>query len=120
MTSQEKNDLISKITLDLDNLKKALSGRKGLRTKKPTDNLQAYLWRMIRFHGGIDVTMPIMCTFDLRQWVNNSVNRRLTGYPKSAEYKAFEQWLDCLIDAFCVYFKLNPYRGALAWKGLLY
>jgi hypothetical protein len=48
-----------------------IKGRKGIRSKAPDihganwtlPNLRAYyVWRMARFHGGMDVTMPITAT----------------------------------------------------------
>jgi hypothetical protein len=49
----------------------AIKGRKGLRSKAPSycgkdytlANVRAYyVWRLARFHGGEDVTMPIVAT----------------------------------------------------------
>ncbi len=46
-------------------LRAAIKGRKSLRSAKPVtcDGDRAdrayYVWRMARFHGGVDVTMPI-------------------------------------------------------------
>lgn len=39
---------------------KAIKGRKGLCSKRPADGRAYYVWRMARFHGGADVTMPVM------------------------------------------------------------
>lgn len=42
-------------------IRAACLGRKGLRSAKPKDNDAAYyVWRMARFHGGVDMTMPVM------------------------------------------------------------
>lgn len=38
--------------------------RSGLVSKRPKDDRQAWLWRMVRFHTGADVTMP--WTFTIR------------------------------------------------------
>jgi hypothetical protein len=43
-----------------------IRGRKGLRTKRPDGNRAYYVWRMARFHGGEDVTMPIFATSGCR------------------------------------------------------
>lgn len=37
----------------------AIRGRKGLISKRPKDARAYYVWRMARFHGGADVTMPM-------------------------------------------------------------
>ena len=45
-----------------------IKGRKGLRTSRPDRELGGrpyYVWRMARFHGGIDVTMPVMAGLEL-------------------------------------------------------
>jgi hypothetical protein len=42
-------------------IREAIKGRKGLRSAAPKNNHRAYyVWRMARFHGGVDVTMPVM------------------------------------------------------------
>lgn len=43
----------------------ALKGRKGMRSAKPADKIVAYVWRMARFHGGKDLTMPICAMSDV-------------------------------------------------------
>lgn len=46
----------------------AIKGRKGLRSKPPkphgdvNDRRAYYVWRLARFHGGADVTMPVTAT----------------------------------------------------------
>lgn len=46
-------------TPDVQSIIKAIKGRKGLCSKRPKDGRAYYVWRMARFHGGADVTMPI-------------------------------------------------------------
>jgi len=45
----------------------SLKGRGGkLRSTKPKNDLRAaYVWRMARFHGGKDITLPMMATLDI-------------------------------------------------------
>jgi len=40
----------------------AIRGRKGLCSRRPEGARAYYVWRMARFHGGIDVTMPVVAT----------------------------------------------------------
>jgi hypothetical protein len=42
-----------------------IKGRKPgtLRSKRPDDDRAYYVWRMARFHGGADVTMPMTAAF---------------------------------------------------------
>ena len=46
---------------DVPFLLQLIKGRKGLRSKRPEGCDRAYfIWRMARFAGGVDVTMPMM------------------------------------------------------------
>ena len=49
---------------NIEEILKAIKGRKGLRSARPKDNRAYYVWRLARFHGGADVTMPITAMFD--------------------------------------------------------
>jgi hypothetical protein len=45
----------------------AIKGRKGLRSSRPKDDSRAYFcWRLARFHGGADVTMPMGAEMEVR------------------------------------------------------
>ena len=44
----------------------AVTGRNGLRSKRPADTRAYYVWRMARFHGGADVTLPMAASMDVR------------------------------------------------------
>jgi hypothetical protein len=51
---------------DFDKIVEDIKGRGGkLRSKRPQDKRSYYVWRLARFHGGIDVTMPMCAAFDL-------------------------------------------------------
>ncbi len=60
------------LQIDFEHLVRTLTGRKGgLRPSKPKYNgLYAYIWRMARFHSGADMTMPVMCGFDLQDYLD--------------------------------------------------
>ena len=47
------------LPIDTDNILNLIAGRKGLCSKRPDDARAYYVWRMARFHGGVDVTMPM-------------------------------------------------------------
>lgn len=61
-------------SIDIDMLLTAIKGRKGLRSAAPKprdgsrgygdlhDHRAYYVWRLARFHGGEDVTMPMTVT----------------------------------------------------------
>lgn len=50
---------------DLNTILEAIKGRKGLRSKRPAARRDYYVWRMARFHGGADVTMPVCASMDV-------------------------------------------------------
>lgn len=54
--------------LDCDAIAKAIKGRdpRKLCSKRPVDARAYYVWRMARFHGGADVTMPMGASMDVR------------------------------------------------------
>lgn len=39
---------------------RAIRGRKGLRSRPPAGAREYYVWRLARFYGGQDVTMPVL------------------------------------------------------------
>ena len=46
--------------VDVDLILGQIKGRVGLRSRRPESDRAYYVWRMARFHGGVDVTMPIV------------------------------------------------------------
>jgi hypothetical protein len=99
-----------------------LQGRNGLRTARPNSGVSAYLWRMVRFHGGVDTTMPVTCYFYLQDYLDKTFNKgefNVCGII-NAKGKALLDDLDTLIDPLCERFGLSPYAGARRWEGLLY
>jgi hypothetical protein len=48
----------------LEEIVALIKGRKGLRSKRPDDQRAYYVWRLARFHGGVDVTLPVMAEMD--------------------------------------------------------
>lgn len=53
--------------IDVPAIMAAIKGRKGLRSSRPSrdkGHRAYYVWRMARFHGGVDVTMPFMASLD--------------------------------------------------------
>lgn len=49
---------------NVDEILKAIRGRKGLRSARPRDRRAYYVWRLARFHGGADVTMPMNVMYE--------------------------------------------------------
>lgn len=51
------------VPLNKNAIETAIRGRKGLRTTAPKNDWRAYyVWRLARFHGGEDMTMPMTAT----------------------------------------------------------
>lgn len=51
--------------VNVQSLMDLIKGRKPgtLRSKRPDDDRAYYVWRMARFHGGADVTLPMVASF---------------------------------------------------------
>lgn len=93
---------------DLSTLITHLAGRDGMRVSRPTPDPDLkpyqntriyYLWRMIRFHAGLDTRMPA----------------------KAAFLSYAEPWLpelDEAVDQLAVLFYGTNMGGAMAWEGL--
>lgn len=52
---------------DVNSLVQLVKGRKAgkLRSRRPDDSRAYYVWRMARFHGGADVTLPMQARFEV-------------------------------------------------------
>jgi len=62
-------------------------GPEGMRSSKPKDGRAAYIWRMLRFHTGVDVHMPVMADFDVDREVDTEYGIDYYLYPYgSPEY----------------------------------
>lgn len=85
---------------DIPALLAAIRGRKGLVSRRPADSRAYYVWRMARFHGGVDVTLPICASGAVR------------GDP-------FLKELDALADAVAKRVYGTDLAAAYRWSGLL-
>jgi hypothetical protein len=47
------------LPVDVSSILSEIQGRKGLRSSRPESRRAYYVWRLARFHGGADVTMPV-------------------------------------------------------------
>ena len=101
-------------------IKKNICTRKGTLKTSPynLNGIEKYVWRMIRFHSGKDLTMPICCFFDLQNWIEkqgykmNEIN--VCGIINN-EGKALLDYLDKLSDKLTIELKLNPFKACQAW-----
>ena len=80
---------------DFDAIIENIKGRKGLRSKRPDDKRSYYVWRLARFHGGLDVTLPMGAMMDLHNdpyrpeldEVAEAVARKALGTDMAAAYR---------------------------------
>lgn len=121
------NPVVSEVIdeMDVHHLIDRCEGRGGgLRSSKPaTDSdgpLEAYVWRMCRFHSGDDPCMPVMATSDLNSWLSeNGINAKCSGV-RSDEAKENGKAVKEMVDEYVVTIILlvlgrNPNGGAERW-----
>lgn len=80
---------------DIQAIAAAIKGRKGLRSKRPDAPRAYYVWRMARFHGGQDVTMPVCAMADVQDdpWtreldaIADAVAQAVYGTDMAAAYR---------------------------------
>lgn len=102
--------------VDYDKILKAVKGRKGLRTTKPkTNGLDAYVWRMVRFHAGIDVHMPVTADFDLYNWYTKVIESEKSVSCFDSGLKKFKDYVDKLVDRIIKDLGLDPNKAAHIW-----
>ena len=125
--------------ISVDFLVSVLRGRKGgLRPSKPTaqyrrldsldangrhvyetvkgNGLVAYVWRMARFHSGADMTMPMMCYFDLQNFLdaNGHSDIKVSGI-LNEQGKALTDALEKLTDEALTQLGHDNTVGARRW-----
>lgn len=107
--------------ITVDSVYAALLGRdkKSLRAAKPSKHgLYAYMWRMVRFHTGIDMTMPCTCFWDLADFVESKGFTRdqvnVSGII-NANGRELLDLLEPMIDEVSIKFGKNPFKAAVRW-----
>lgn len=86
--------------IDVKAICEDIKGRKGLRSKRPESPRAYYVWRLARFHGGVDVTMPVCAELDnagdpfidLLDLMADKVAVKVFGTDKAAAYR----WINAL------------------------
>jgi hypothetical protein len=96
---------------DFEKLKLLIKGRKGIKSSRPylhkdkrvkiaSDRILQdrayYVWRMVRFHAGIDTTLPVMASCDIR-------------------HDPFKSELDQFVDLMAVKYEGTHLAGAYRW-----
>jgi len=112
--------------MDVHHLIDRCEGRGGgLRVSKPdTDSdgpLEAYVWRMCRFHSGDDPCIPVMAESDLSEWMDDNgwVTRWYTDRTDADDDNA--DMIKDIINDYVVTIILlclgkNPKGGAERWN----
>jgi len=87
-----------------------IKGRKGLRSTNPGRSIYgaSYVWRMARFHGGIDTHLPVTCFFDIGIGLINNNARKILDI------------LDNLADIVARQYFGTDKAAAIRYKGLYY
>lgn len=86
-----------------------IKGRKGLRSAAPkgdgwTGRRAYFVWRMARFHGGVDVTMPILAMGSLRhdpvgEDTFDALASRIARHVFGTDTEALARWGDLLLGS---------------------
>lgn len=96
---------------EYDQILPLIRGRSGLRSTKPKGNgFAAYVWRMARFHSGIDTHMPVMCDFDLANWADHSYTRG-----DRDQFTQLRDAADQMADRACQDLGLDGMAAARVW-----
>jgi hypothetical protein len=135
-TEIEKNEELSEQTIKvieeindrggLEHFVDRMTGRDGgLRPSKPTakddDGLEQYLWRMCRFHGGQDTSLPVTASWWLQDVLDElDIDASVSGIMDD-EGKEITSLLDEFTDVILVKVGRDPTAGAKRWNetGLL-
>lgn len=109
---------------DSDEILKQISSYgkgKKLKTARPNNGVAIYVWRMIRFHSGIDMHSPITCFFHLfdQLYAEGQVKRRC-HWVIEPEHKKILDELEPIIIECSNKLKLSNFTAARRHKGILY
>ncbi len=91
-----------------------------LKTSRPEDGTYAYLWRMCRFHAGIDLSMPITCYHYLSIQIEKETGKKYLFGIMNQEQQDILQALDNFVTYILCSLELDGYQAAFKYKGLLY
>lgn len=93
--------------------------KEKLKTNMPKDGIAAYVWRMARFHGGIDVSLPMTIHFRLANQIEKDIpeSKFQCGIFGAFETNIMNK-LDDLADKCLDRLNMNPFKALSAWKGL--
>ncbi len=91
-----------------------------LRATRPEDGTYAYLWRMCRFHSGVDLRMPIACHFHLSIQIEKETGKKYLFGIMNNEQMDILNALDNFVTNILCALELDGYKAVWKYKGLLY
>lgn len=121
----EARAVIEHERVDLDHLEDRLTGRDGgLRTSKPTakndTGLEQYVWRMARFHGGADPSIPVTARWWLDEWLDEEgIDADVSGITNEAG-EQIDDLLDVISRLVLLRFGYDPDAGVKRWQKAIY
>lgn len=103
LTDEQLADVMVKLTnhLSEQNVINQCTPRgngKSIKTNKPKDGIMVYIWRMARFHNGTDMTMPMMCYFDLGDGIEHLTGISLCISITTPNVKQVLEFCDVVVD----------------------
>ena len=92
-----------------------------LRSARPKDDVAGYVWRMIRFHAGIDYHQPFLCFFRLFDTLHarGMVKEKFLGIFNQNHKKILDD-LDPIISKCAKRLGLSDIEATRRHKGLLF
>jgi len=119
---------------DAENIWSLVEGKRGpmgIRATKPQNGKAAYVWRMLRFHLGIDNHIPILCEWylDDQLEMDGDLEKRDRDLEyESPQYQAYlekrkglrKHWGGVVEYLLNNKFPVQQYQQAFRWKGALF
>ncbi len=91
-----------------------------LKSTRPEDGTYTYLWRMCRFHAGIDLSMPVTCYFNLSIQIEKETGKKYVFGIMDQEQLDVLNALDNFVTYILCALELDGFKAAWKYKGLLY
>lgn len=110
-------DHVSNITVE-EIIKKCTprGNGKSIKTGKPREGIYAYIWRWMRFHSGIDTTMPCTDIWDLSQGIEETCGVDIGISLLDSSRKELLDILEKKVDEALLRIPgANPLAGAARW-----
>jgi hypothetical protein len=92
-----------------------------LKSARPKDGIAGYVWRMIRFHSGIDLHHPTSCYYHLFDQLKDDglIDGNFSGIIYESQKEILDK-LDILIVKCTEKLGLSHFTAAKRYRGILY